>query len=95
MRNLFNPRSILEESFEYFTAGQLAVTTTATALSGFAHKAVKIKAVTGPVYVGGFGVTVASGFELAAGDELELKVFDLATVFVVANDAQTVSWVAV
>lgn len=97
MRNLPSPFSINEESLEGFGTGQVSVSTTPTPLSGYAlaRKAVKIKATTGPVYVGPAGVTVASGYVLNAGDELELKVYDLSTVYVVAASAQTVSWIAV
>lgn len=101
MRNLPFPQSVSEESLDAFGTGQVSVTTTPAPLAtsgaagSTARKSVKIKSVTGTVYVGGPSVTVASGYELDAGQELELKVYDLSTVYVVAASAQTVTWIAV
>lgn len=47
------------------------------------------------VYVGGSGVTTASGFELLAGDSISLDTDDLANVYVISGSAaQVVRYIA-
>ncbi|HWB08616.1 MAG TPA: hypothetical protein VG826_05305 [Pirellulales bacterium] len=101
MRNLPNPVSIGEESLDAFSTGQVSATTTAAPLmasgaaGSTARKSVKLES-SGTVYVGDSNVTASNGYQLNAGDQLELKVYDLSTVYVVtASGSQTVSWVAV
>jgi hypothetical protein len=101
MRNQPYPVSVSDESLEAFAAGQLSATTTPAPLAqsgaygSTARKSVKLQA-SGTVYVGDAAVTASTGYQLNAGEELELKVYDLSTVYVVtATGTQTVSWVAI
>jgi hypothetical protein len=102
-RNMQHPHSISEESLGNFLYGQVTAGETAVPLSHvtgqYAAKYVKIKplaANTGKVYVGDLNVTANNGYELAPGAELELKVYDLTSIYVIGSAAgQVVSWISV
>ncbi len=55
-------------------------------------KGVRIKAVTGTLYVGPSTVTAATGYQLAAGQEVEIEVDMASKVYVVGTGTYT--WIA-
>lgn len=80
------------------TSGQVAVTGTAAALGGGAAKNVCVKALNAnvlTVYVGGSGVTTATGMELAASQAVCLPVNNSGNLYVIASSTgASVSWIA-
>jgi hypothetical protein len=84
---------IQERQAQTIVNGKKTVTTatTAEALGATANipsGEIRIKAEatnTGIIYVGNASVAAANGFELAAGEELVLKVADLASVYIDAS----------
>jgi hypothetical protein len=97
-----HPHGISDESLPYFHGNQVTVGTAAVQLDLIGYevrKSIKIKALaanTGKVYVGRPGVTTGRGYELSAGEELELKVDDLRNVWLIASAAsQVVCWISV
>ena len=77
-----------------FASGQLAVTASALALgsstafkNGFALT--NTSASSASLFVGGSGVTVSNGFELAPGASLIIPVADISTIYVIAAAIST------
>lgn len=81
---------------------QAAVSTTAAQIASPAlagRKTISIKALSGnsaPVYIGSTnGVTTATGYELAAGDSIDMEIDNTNSIYVVAGSAQRVCWAEV
>jgi hypothetical protein len=66
-------------------------------LSRLAYKGVRVKAAkanTSPIYLGASGVSIETGYELDAGESVELWIEDPAKVFAVSSNNQAFSWVS-
>jgi len=73
---------------------EVALATTHSVPNGFSAVVKALAANTGKVYVGLTGVLTSTGFELSAGESVELYVTDLATVYLISDTAaQGVSYI--
>lgn len=79
------------------TAGTAEALNGGTSLTVPKGAILKVKALSGNtdlVYVGDSGVSSANGYELNAGEEVRLKVDDVATVYIdVAVNGEGVCWI--
>jgi hypothetical protein len=91
-----NPLPVTTTNPAVITAGQVAVTSTATALPSFAYtNGIVITASasnTAPVYVGSSGVTAATGYPLEAGQSIAYGIVNGSAIFLISAAAQAAAY---